>query len=104
MTDDRQWSKNWNKDFDASNEERKKLRTEEDKRMIKKYATKIDVNTNKKGQEKWFITFQTKFGLNHCNWYLDTGKWTKAKGKAKGKGAKSMLNYFQPILDNHGNC
>lgn len=84
--------RNWNEQFTDSKEAYRKLKTSDDKRMIEQFATSIE-----KEDDKWNIVFTTKFGLSEVVYFIDSGKWHKKIGKAKGKGAVTMLNYFNPL-------
>ena len=88
MSDDR----DWNQSFSKAKESYRKTKTEDDKRIIEKHAVSII-----KEKSKWIITFLTKFGESDVVYFIDSGKWNKKRGKAKGRGAISMLNYFNPI-------
>lgn len=92
VSDDR----SWNQSFKESKEAYKKMHQENDKRIIEKHAKSIEKKENKNGDSKWTIVFDTIYGENIAIYFTDSGKWKASKGKAKGRGATSMVNYFKP--------
>lgn len=87
--DDREW----NEDFNKSNEDCKRIKTEADKKMIRKYSENVIENEN----GKWIVTLDTEdYGSRNVIYFPESGKWNSEKGKANGRGAVKMLNYFKP--------
>lgn len=68
-----------------------------DKILISKFASSIEKSSNSKGEERWEVTFKTRYGNSKAVFYPTNGKWHALGGSARGRGGKSMLEYYKPL-------